>query len=106
LQYAIASAQRLVTAPVWDGYILGLATNTTEDDIRNGVASLFHPVGSASMSPVNADWGVVDPDLKLKGAKGVRIVDASVLPFLPAAHTQVPVYVFAERAADLIKADR
>ncbi|KAK0229846.1 aryl-alcohol oxidase precursor [Armillaria nabsnona] len=105
MQYAIASAQKLVTAPVWDGYILGLATSTTEDDIRNGVASLFHPVGSASMSPVNADWGVVDPDLKLKGAKGVRIVDASVLPFLPAAHTQVPVYVFAERAADLIKAD-
>ncbi len=78
MQYAIASAQKLVTAPVWDGYILGLATNTTEDDVRNGVASLFHPVGSASMSPVNADWGVVDPDLKLKGAKGVRIVDASV----------------------------
>ncbi|KAK0479219.1 aryl-alcohol oxidase [Armillaria novae-zelandiae] len=106
MQYAIASAQKFVSAPVWDGYILGLATNTTEDDIRNGVASLFHPVGSASMSPVNADWGVVDPDLKLKGAKGVRIVDASVLPFLPAAHTQVPVYVFAERAADLIKGDR
>ncbi|KAG7445363.1 pyranose dehydrogenase [Guyanagaster necrorhizus] len=107
MQYAIASAQKFVTAaPVWDGYILGLVTNTTEDDIRNGTASLFHPVGSASMSPVNADWGVVDPDLVLKGAKGVRIVDASVLPFLPAAHTQVPVYVFAERAADLIKAAR
>ncbi|KAK0479254.1 aryl-alcohol oxidase precursor [Armillaria novae-zelandiae] len=106
MQYAVASAQRLVTAPVWDGYILELVTSTTEEDIRNGAASLFHPVGSASMSPVNADWGVVDPDLKLKGAKGVRIVDASVLPFLPAAHTQAPVYVFAERAADLIKADR
>ncbi|KAK0224226.1 aryl-alcohol oxidase precursor [Armillaria fumosa] len=106
MQYAVASAQKLVTAPVWDGHILGLVTSTTEEDIRNGVTSLFHPVGSASMSPVNADWGVVDPDLKLKGAKGVRIVDASVLPFLPAAHTQVPVYVFAERAADLIKADR
>ncbi|KAK0499124.1 aryl-alcohol oxidase precursor [Armillaria luteobubalina] len=106
MQYAVASAQKLVTAPVWDGHILELVTSTTEEDIRNGAASLFHPVGSASMSPVNADWGVVDPDLKLKGAKGVRIVDASVLPFLPAAHTQVPVYVFAERAADLIKADR
>ncbi len=31
------------------------------------------------MSPANASWGVVNPDLKLKGAKGVRIVDASVL---------------------------
>ncbi|PBK63865.1 hypothetical protein ARMSODRAFT_962604 [Armillaria solidipes] len=57
------------------------------------------------MSPADASWGVVNPDLKLKGAKGVRIVDASVLPLVPSGHTQVPVYIIAERAADLIKAD-
>ncbi|KAK0199342.1 alcohol oxidase [Desarmillaria ectypa] len=88
MQYAITSAQKFVAAPVWEGYILGIATNTTEDDIRDGVASIFHPIGTASMSPPHADWGVVNPDLRLKGAKGVRVVDASVLPFLPAAHTQ------------------
>ncbi|KAK0199321.1 hypothetical protein DFS33DRAFT_1268706, partial [Desarmillaria ectypa] len=77
----------------WNGYILDIVTSTTEDDIRNAVASHFHPVGSASISPMNVDWGVMGPDLSLKGAKGVRIVDASVLPFLPAAHTQVPVHV-------------
>ncbi|KAK0460488.1 alcohol oxidase [Desarmillaria tabescens] len=105
LQYAAESAKKFVSAAVWDGYILGLAANTTENDIRNGVGSVFHPVGTASMSPTDANWGVVNPDLKLKGAKGVRIVDASILPLVPAAHTQVPVYIIAERAADLIKAD-
>ncbi|KAK0243484.1 pyranose dehydrogenase [Armillaria nabsnona] len=104
LHYAIESVKRFVNATVWNGYILEIATNTTEDDIRNRAASAYHPVGTASMSPVGADWGVVDPDLRIKGAKGVRIVDASVLPFVPAGHTQAPVYAFAERAADLIKA--
>ncbi|PBK61223.1 pyranose dehydrogenase [Armillaria solidipes] len=104
MQYAITSAQKFVTAPVWEDYILGIATNTTEDDIRDSTGSIFHPIGTASMSPAGADWGVVDPDLKLKGADGVRVVDASVLPFLPAGHTQVPVYAIAERAADLIRA--
>ncbi|KAK0460486.1 alcohol oxidase [Desarmillaria tabescens] len=103
MQHAITRAQKFLTAPVWEDYILGIATNTTEDDIRNSVGSIFHPIGTASMSPPDADWGVVDPDLKLKGVRGVRVVDASVLPFLPAAHTQVAVYVIAERAADLIR---
>ncbi|KAK0460578.1 alcohol oxidase, partial [Desarmillaria tabescens] len=105
MQYAAESAKKFVTAAVWDGYILGVTANTTENDIRNGASSVFHPVGTASMSPAGANWGVVNPDLKLKGAKGVRIVDASILPLIPAAHTQVPVYLIAERAADLIKAD-
>ncbi|KAK0459367.1 alcohol oxidase [Desarmillaria tabescens] len=105
MQYAAESAKKFVSAMAWDGYILGITVNITENDIRNGVSSVYHPVGTASMSPAGANWGVVNPDLKLKGAKGVRIVDASILPFVPAAHTQAAVYIIAERAADLIKAD-
>ncbi|SJL04309.1 uncharacterized protein ARMOST_07672 [Armillaria ostoyae] len=104
MKYAIKSVKRFVNATVWDGYILEIATNTTDDDIRSRASSVYHAVGTASMSPVGADWGVVDPDLRMKHATGVRIVDASVLPFVPAGHTQAPVYAFAERAADLIKA--
>ncbi|SJL13190.1 uncharacterized protein ARMOST_16629 [Armillaria ostoyae] len=105
MQYAVESAKKFVTAVAWDGYILGVTASNTENDLRNGVGTVFHPVGTASMSPADASWGVVNPDLKLKGAKGVRIVDASVLPLVPAGHTQVPVYIIAERAADLIKAN-
>lgn len=73
----------------WSGYIKGpfgkafadaLTGNDTltESYTRAIALSAFHGVGTASMSPVNANWGVVNPDLTLKGAGGVRIVDASV----------------------------
>ncbi|KAK0481457.1 aryl-alcohol oxidase [Armillaria novae-zelandiae] len=57
-----------------------------------------------SMSPRFAEYGVVDPDLLVKGVSGLRVVDASIFPFVPAGHTQAPTYIIAERAADLIKA--
>ncbi|KAK0437905.1 aryl-alcohol oxidase [Desarmillaria tabescens] len=106
MQYAVQKGLKFVTAPVWGDYVLGLSTNITdlEGTIRNTAITTNHPVSTASMSPRNASWGVVDPDLKLKLAMGVRIVDASVLPFIPAGHTQAAVYAFAERAADMIKA--
>ena len=64
----------------------------------------WHPVATSSMSPWGSRTGVVNPDLTLKGVFGVRIVDASVIPFVPGAHLQAPTYIVAERAADLIKA--
>ena len=107
---------------------MGSLANATTDDlldefIRNNAGTAAHPVGTASMSSRNASYGVVDPDLKVKGVAGLRIVDASVLvrltiflfsvvffsdveqPFVPSGHTQAAVYAFAERAADLIKAE-
>jgi len=47
--------------------------------------------------------GVVDSELKVYGVKGLRIVDASVMPIIPDQHTVGPVYMIAEKAADLIK---
>jgi len=35
------------------------------------------------MSPIGANWGVVDPDLKVKGVKGVSVIDLSVLVRIP-----------------------
>ncbi|PBK80936.1 hypothetical protein ARMGADRAFT_1020613 [Armillaria gallica] len=102
---AIRGAQRFAAAPVWLGYILELYTDISdlEDSIRDQARPSTHSVSTASMSPPNAHWGVVDPDLRLKRARGVRVVDASVLPYVPAGHTQAPVYAVAERVADLIK---
>lgn len=72
--------------------------------LRQGVDTSLHGVGTAAMSKRNGKGGVVDPELKVKGVEGLRVVDASVIPRVPAGHTQVPVYVLAERASDLIKA--
>ncbi|PBK84346.1 alcohol oxidase [Armillaria gallica] len=108
MQHGLAGAQRFLSAPVWEDYVLGISTNITdlEGSIRNAARSIYHPVSTASMSARDADWGVVDPDLKLKKAVGVRVVDASVLPYVPAGHTQAAVYAIAERAADLIRKSR
>ncbi|KAJ7497656.1 hypothetical protein FB451DRAFT_1212279 [Mycena latifolia] len=109
MREAVKSVQRFVTARAWDGYILASLINGTTDAeldayIRSESSSEYHPVGTAAMSPKGAPYGVADPDLLVKGLTGLRVVDASVLPVVPAAHTQAAVYIFAERAADLIKA--
>ncbi|KAJ3502118.1 hypothetical protein NLJ89_g9032 [Agrocybe chaxingu] len=81
---AIRAARRFVGAPAWTGYAVAqLNTATTDAELDAYVAgaagTIFHPVGTAAMSPKGASYGVVDPDLKVKGASGLRIVDASVI---------------------------
>lgn len=48
--------------------------------------------------------GVVDSQLRVYGVKGSRVVDAGIMPIIPATHTSSTVYAVAEKAADLIKA--
>ncbi|KAI8262582.1 Dehydrogenase xptC [Colletotrichum sp. SAR11_239] len=72
---------------------------------QSWVSSSFdHPAGTAAMMP--KEWGgVVDSKLRVYGVKGLWVVDTSVMPILPAAHTQATVYAVAEYAADIIKAN-
>ncbi|KXN91298.1 Glucose dehydrogenase [FAD, quinone] [Leucoagaricus sp. SymC.cos] len=111
LREGIRSARRFFSAPAWRNKIFGTAqpaANVTTDSqldefIRGNALAFFHGVGSAAMSPEGAKWGVVDPDYYVKGTKGLRIVDASIIPYVTAGHTQVPVYALAERASDIIR---
>ncbi|THV50780.1 hypothetical protein BGAL_0136g00090 [Botrytis galanthina] len=72
--------------------------------IKSGLRTEFHGSGSTSMMPREMG-GVVDPDLRVYGTKNLRIVDAGIIPMLPASHLQAPVYAIAEKAADTIKRD-
>lgn len=70
--------------------------------VRAALATLYHPAGSCKMAP-RADGGVVDARLRVYGVANLRVVDASVMPLLPATHIMTAVFGVAEKAADLIR---
>jgi len=70
---------------------------------RQAARTIQHPTCTARMSPKDAKWGVVDPKLLVKGAAGLRIIDASVFPVISGGHTVGPTYIVAERGAEFIK---
>ncbi|KAF7377177.1 GMC oxidoreductase [Mycena sanguinolenta] len=107
---SIKRAFRFVQAPVWKDYIiaptidlLNMTTDALDEFIRNTASASAHLVSTASMSARDASYGVVNPDLLVKGASGLSVIDASILPFVPSAHTQAAAYVVGERGADLVK---
>ncbi|KAJ7843418.1 aryl-alcohol oxidase [Mycena olivaceomarginata] len=110
-QSGTQSALRFIEANAWQGYVLGSLNNITSETsdadqeifARAKGAPNYHIIGTASMSPKGANYGVVDPDLLVKKIQHLRVVDASILPFLPAGNTQAAAYIVAETAADLIK---
>ncbi|KAG7291280.1 hypothetical protein NEMBOFW57_001292 [Staphylotrichum longicolle] len=63
-----------------------------------------HPCGTAGMMPRELG-GVVDERLRVYGVKGLRVVDASVLPVIVAANLQVTMCAVAEKAADIIRGE-
>ncbi|KAL3428922.1 hypothetical protein BDV09DRAFT_203740 [Aspergillus tetrazonus] len=82
----------------------GLSDTELEAVIRSSAAPTFnHASGTCAMLKLE-DGGCVDNELRLYGSMGrIRVVDASIFPVIPSAHTQSTVYAVAERAADIIR---
>jgi choline dehydrogenase-like flavoprotein len=96
---AVKATRRFLTGRAWKDYILAplgdeFAHAKTDAQIeryaRNNAGTVWHATGTASMSPKGAVWGVVDPDLKVKGVAGLRVADASVL------RTSLSIFFFAD----------
>ncbi|TFK26033.1 pyranose dehydrogenase [Coprinopsis marcescibilis] len=103
--------KRFYSGPAWEGYVTGfvgpdpdiLTAAEFEKRIKDTAITFFHPVGTASMSSKGSKRGVVDSELRVKGASGLRVIDSSVFPYVLTAHTQAAVYILSERAVDLVK---
>ncbi|WP_306169324.1 GMC family oxidoreductase [Halomonas sp. MMSF_3323] len=72
------------------------------DDFRASCGSIYHLCGSCAMG-TRLENSVVDPSLKVHGAEGLRVVDASIFPNITSGNTQAPTLMVAEVAADIIR---
>ena len=85
-----------------------LPEDPTDDDlheyVRHYTQTLYHPTSTCAMG--TGEDAVVDPELRVRGVDGLRVVDASVMPDVPRGNTNAPTIMVGERAADLIRSAR
>ena len=70
------------------------------EHIQRQVETIYHPVGTCRMG--SDELAVVDDRLRVRGLGGLRVIDASVMPTIVSGNTNGPVYMIAERGADLV----
>jgi choline dehydrogenase len=80
---------------VWDD-------EAVRDYLRANVSHLVHPVGTCKMGPIEDPLAVVEQQGRVHGMEGLRVVDASIMPNIPRANTNVPTIMIGERVAAMI----
>ena len=65
-------------------------------------STAYHPIGTARMGPAHDPTAVVDDQLRVRGVRNLRVVDASIMPDMPSCNTAAPTMAIAEKASDMI----
>ena len=111
LVHGVRLARRLVaTEPlagaagreIYPGEAVGDDDEAIEADLRRRCQLLYHPVGTCRMG--DDEDAVVDPELRVRGVEGLRVVDASVMPQITRGNTHAPTVMIAEKGAEMIRA--
>lgn len=74
-----------------------------ECQIRTMLITLHHQIATCRMGPQTDPYAVVDPELRVYGVDGLRVIDSSVIPRPTNAHTAAPAIMIGEKGADMIK---
>jgi len=103
--------QELFTMPAMARHVVGplkpdpmpQSDEEWEQAIRNSAGIGYHPVATCRMGGDEAS--VVDPRLRVRGIEGLRVVDASIMPVMPAANTNAPSIMIGEKGSAMILED-
>ncbi|MGD0120372.1 MAG: mycofactocin system GMC family oxidoreductase MftG [Candidatus Binatus sp.] len=71
--------------------------------LRDNCTTIFHPVGTAKMGPETDQMAVVDQHCRVRGVEGLRVVDASIMPNIVRANTNLTCIMIGERVADWMR---
>jgi len=104
-------ARKIAKQPALAGYLSeeilpGPRVNTDEEfeaAIRAHGISTLHAVGTCRMGADGA--AVLDPRLRVRGVERLRVVDASIMPSVPAGNTNAPTIMIGEKASDMLLED-
>ena len=93
----------LVVRELYPGPHVPDSPTDLEKAIRAEVETYHHPVGTCAMGPATHAEAVVDHRGNVHGVKGLSVIDASNMPTIPAANTNLPTIMLAERCAAWLK---
>jgi choline dehydrogenase-like flavoprotein len=79
--------------------------NAVAGFVRDNCSTIFHPVSTAKMGPESDREAVVDQYCRVRGIEGLRVVDASVMPNIVRANTNLTCIMIGERVADWMRAE-
>lgn len=112
MREAVKLSRKIFAQPAFDPYrgeelVPGEDVTTDEgidEIIRQKSDSAYHPSCTCKMGdPSSDEMAVVDPQTKVVGVEGLRVVDASIMPSVVSGNLNAPTIMVAERAADIIK---